>query len=95
LKKFKEYMASQRVNIFDERKSEIQDRITKMKALKEELRERASEMTDEEKQELRNEFFEKAKDMQLAWISPRHQMNVGISVDEIECRDGFSLVMKH
>ena len=88
-------MASQRVNIFDERKSEIQDRITEMKAFKAELRERASEMTDEEKQELRNEFFEKAKDMQLVWISPRHQMNVGISVDEIECRDGFSLVMKH
>ena len=92
--KFQEYMASKRVNISDERKSEIQDRITEMKAFKAELRERASGMTDDEKQELRNEFLEKAKDMQLAWISPRHQMNVGISVDEIECREGFSLVMK-
>ena len=92
--KFKEHMASKRINISDERKSEIQDRIAEMKVFKAELRERASGMTDEEKQELREEFLEKAKDMQLAWISPRHQMNVGVTADEIECREGFSLVMK-
>ena len=92
--KFKEYMVSKRINMSDERKSEIHDRIAEMKAFKAELRERASNMTDEEKQELREEFIEKAKDMQLAWISPRHQMNVGISADEIECREGFILVMK-
>ena len=92
--KFKEHMASKQVNMSDERKSEIHDRIAEMKAFKAELRERASEMSDEEKQELREEFIEKAKDMQLAWISPRHQMNVGINADEIECREGFSLVMK-
>jgi len=92
--KFKEHMASKRVNISDDRKSEIQDRIAEMKVFKAELRERASGMTDEEKQELREEFLENAKDMQLAWISPRHQMNVGVSADEIECREGFSLVMK-
>jgi hypothetical protein len=78
----------------DERKSEIHDRIAEMKVFKAELRERASEMTDEEKQELRQEFIEKAKDMRLAWISPHHQMNVGINADEIECREGFSLVLK-
>jgi hypothetical protein len=32
--------------------------------------------------------------MQLAWISPRHQMNAGVDAAEIECREGFSLVMK-
>ncbi|MEK0320457.1 MAG: ABC transporter substrate-binding protein, partial [Nitrosopumilus sp.] len=64
------------------------------KAFKADLRERASDMTDEEKQELRAEFIEKAKDIQLAWISPRHQMNAGIDATEIECREGFSLVLK-
>ncbi|PBO85415.1 MAG: ABC transporter substrate-binding protein [Thaumarchaeota archaeon] len=92
--KFKEHMTSKRINMSDERKSEIHDRIAEMKAFKAELRERASEMTDEEKQELREEFIEKAKDMRLAWISPHHQMNVGINADEIECREGFSLVLK-
>jgi len=92
--KFKEHMASKRINMSDEKKSEIHDRIAEMKAFKAELRERASDMTDEEKQQLREEFIEKAKDMQLAWISPRHQMNVGINADDIECREGFSLVMK-
>ena len=92
--KFKEHMASKRVNISEERRSEIHDRLSEMKAFKAELREQASGMTDEEKQELREEFLEKAKDMQLAWISPRHQMNAGIVADDIECREGFSLVMK-
>jgi len=92
--KFKEHMTSKRINMSDERKSEIHDRIAEMKVFKAELRERASEMTDEEKQELRQEFIEKAKDMRLAWISPHHQMNVGINADEIECREGFSLVLK-
>ena len=65
-----------------------------MKAFKIELRERSSELTNEEKQGLRAEFIEKAKDIHLAWVSPRHQMNVGIDATEIECREGFSLVLK-
>jgi hypothetical protein len=51
-------------------------------------------MTNEEKQKLREEFIEKAKDMQLAWISPRTQITAGIDASEVECREGFSLVMK-
>jgi hypothetical protein len=51
-------------------------------------------MTDEEKQQLREEFIEKAKDMQLAWITPRTQMTAGIDAAEVECREGYSLVMK-
>jgi len=92
--KFKDHMTSMKFTMSDERKSEIHDRIAEMKIFKAELRERASEMTDEEKQGLRAEFIEKAKDMRLAWISPRAQMHAGISTDEIECREGFSLVMK-
>ena len=43
---------------------------------------------------LREQFIEKAKEMQLAWISPRVQMNAGVDASEIECREGYSLVMK-
>ena len=92
--KFKEHMVSKGINMSEERRSEIQDRVAEMKAFKAELRENSSEMTDEEKQQLREEFIEKAKNMQLAWISPRHQMNAGVTTDNIECREGFSLVMK-
>jgi len=83
-----------KIEMSDERKSEIKDRVAEMKAFKMELRERSSELSDEEKQELRAEFIEKAKDIRLAWISPLHQMNAGIDAAEIECREGFSLVMK-
>jgi len=92
--KFKNYMATIKIKMSEERKFAIQDRVAEMKAFKIELRERSSELTDEEKQELRAEFIEKAKDIRLAWISPRHQMNAGIDSAEIECREGFSLVLK-
>jgi hypothetical protein len=92
--KFKDHMKTMKIQISDERKSSIQDRVAEMKAFKAELREKSSEMTDEEKQQLRSEFIEKAKDMQLAWINPRVQMTAGIDAAEVQCREGFSLVMK-
>ena len=92
--KFKNHMASMKFQMSDERKSAIHDRVAEMKAFKAELRDRASEITNEEKQALRAEFIEKAKDMQLAWISPRHQMHAGVDATEIECREGFSHVLK-
>jgi len=92
--KFKDHMKTMKIQISDERKSSIQDRVAEMKAFKVELREKSSEMTDEEKQQLRSEFIEKAKDMQLAWINPRVQMTAGIDAAEVQCREGFSLVMK-
>ncbi len=92
--KFKDHMERMKHQISDERKSDIHDRLAEMKAFKAELREKASEMTDEEKQKLREEFIEKAKDMQLAWISPRTQITAGIDAGDVECREGFNLVMK-
>jgi len=83
-----------KIEMSDERKSAIHDRVAEMKAFKIDLRERSSELSDKEKQGLRAEFIEKAKDIRLAWISPRHQMNAGIDAAEIECREGFSLLMK-
>ena len=78
----------------DERKSEIHDRLMEMKAFKKELRDRDSDLSDEEKQQLRADFIEKAKDMQLAWINPRTQIAAGVEPVDVECREGFSLVMK-
>jgi len=92
--KFKNHMALMKIKMSDEHKSAILDRVAEMKAFKIDLRERSSELSDEEKQVLREEFIEKAKDIQLAWISPRHQMNAGIDATEIECREGFSLLLK-
>jgi len=92
--KFKNHMAKMRVEMSLEHRSAIQDRVAEMKAFKIDLRERSADLTDEEKQELREEFVEKAKDIRLAWVSPRHQMNAGIDAAEIECREGFSLVLK-
>ena len=92
--KFKDHMKKIRHNLTDEQKSDIHARIAEMKAFKADLRERASDLTDEEKQELRAEFIEKAKDMRHAWISPRTQMTAGLDAADVECREGFSLVMK-
>ena len=92
--KFKNHMKHMKHNLTAEQKSDIRDRLAEMKAYKAELREKSSDMTDEEKQELREEFIEKAKDLQLAWITPRTQIAAGIDAGEVECREGFSLVMK-
>ena len=92
--KFMDHMKDLKHKISDERKSAIHDRLAEMKAFKAELREKASEMTDEQKQQLREKFIEKAKDMRLAWISPHTQMTAGVDAAEVECREGHSLVMK-
>jgi len=92
--KYKDHMKHMKFKMSDERKSDVHERLAEMKAYKAELRANSSELSDEEKQQLREEFIEKAKDMQLAWISPRTQMTAGIDSAEVECREGFSLVMK-
>ena len=92
--KYKDHMLEMKFEMSEERKSDVHDRVAEMKAYKAELREQSSQITDEEKQQLREEFIEKAKDMQLAWISPHTQMTAGIDSAEVECREGFSLVMK-
>lgn len=92
--KFKDHMSKMKFHMTDERKAEIHDRLSEMRAFKAELRDKSSDLTVEQKQELREEFIEKAKDLQLAWITPRTQMAAGVDATEVECREGFSLVMK-
>ena len=92
--KFQQHISENKVKMSDEHKSAIHERVAEMKAFKEELRNNSSELTNEEKQQLREEFIEKAKNIQLAWISPRAQINAGVDITDIECREGFNLVMK-
>ena len=92
--KFEKHMKTIKHKISDERKSAIHERLAEMKAFKAELREKSPDLTDEEKQQLREEFIERAKDMQLAWITPRTQMTAGVDAAEVQCREGFSLAMK-
>lgn len=93
-KKYKEYMSSKLDKMSDEHKTAIHERIAEMKAFKEEIRTMSSELTKEEKQDLREEFIEKAKDLHLAWISPRVQVVAGLEAGEIQCREGYTLVLK-
>ena len=92
--KYKDHMLKMKYKMSDEHKSDVHERLAEMKAYKAELRDKSSELSDEQKQQLREEFIEKAKSMQLAWISPRTQMTAGIDSAEVECREGYSLVMK-
>lgn len=96
--KFKEHKSDLKFRfseLTDSRKSDIKERYQEMKEFKAELQLKSDSLTDEEKQELRAEFIEQAKDMQLAWITPRDQMSAGIEPDQIECREGYALVMKN
>ena len=63
--KFKDHMSSIKVKMSDEHKSAIHDRLAEMKVFKAELREKSSEMTDEEKQEFRLQFIGMAKSGKL------------------------------
>ena len=87
-------MSSMKHSMTDEQRLAIHERLAEMKAFKTELRANTSELTDEEKQELREEFIEKTKELRLAWLSPRIQMNAGVDAQDIECREGLTLVMK-
>jgi len=76
-------------------RSDLLKRHQEMRDYKLELRERHDAMTDEQRDKFRMDFYSKAKDMRHAWLSPHQQMMAGISIDEIECREGLNLVMMH
>lgn len=90
--KVKSHMILRASTLTDEQKNEI-------RAVHEELREfkhslRDNSMSDSEKQELRDQFMEKAKEFSMTWLSPRHQVAAGIDANMVECRENFTLVMK-
>jgi len=77
----------------DQERDDLLKRHSEMRDYKAELRERHDAMTDEQRDQFRMDFYTKAKDVRHAWLSPRQQMTAGISIDEIECREGLNLVM--
>jgi len=79
----------------DQERDDLLKRHSEMRDYKAELRERHDAMTDEQRDQFRMDFYSKAKDMRHAWLSPHKQMMAGISIDEIECREGLNLVMMH
>jgi len=65
-----------------------------MKDYKIDLRLKYKDMSEDERVQFQAEFRDKVSDKRFAWISPQKQMLAGVSVDEIECREGLNLVLK-
>jgi len=77
----------------DLHKDLIIKRHAEMKEFKSELRLKYNEMTEDERVQFQAEFRDKVSDKRFSWISPHKQMQAGISVDQIECREGLNLVL--
>jgi len=76
----------------DEQKEEVKIMHSELRVLKQSLRDKS--VSDSDKQEIRNQFMEKAKEFSITWLSPRHQVAAGIDAQMVECREGLALVMK-
>jgi len=76
----------------DEQKVDIRAMHSELRDFKHSLRDKS--ISDLDKQEIRDQFMEKAKEFTMTWISPRHQVSAGIDAQQVECRGGFELVMK-
>jgi len=77
----------------DEQKADIKAKHAELREYKNSLKNQ-SDLSEEQRKELRAEFVEKAKSINVSWISPRHQVAAGIDAENVECREGFELVMK-
>jgi len=76
----------------DEQKVDIRVMHSELRDYKQSLRDKS--INDSDKQELRDQFMEKAKEFAITWLSPRHQVAAGIDAQLVECREDFELVMK-
>jgi len=76
----------------EEQKSEIKAMHLELRDFKHSLRDKS--VSDSEKELIRDQFMEKAKEFSMTWLSPRYQLAAGIDSDMVECREGFELVMK-
>ena len=79
-------------NLTDEQKVDIRAMHSELRDFKQSLRD--GSINDLDKQEIRDQFMEKAKEFAMTWISPRHQVAAGIDAQLVECRENFQLVMK-
>jgi len=76
----------------DVQKVDIRAMHSELRDFKHSLRDKS--INDLDKQEIRDQFMEKAKEFAMTWISPRHQVAAGIDAQQVECRENFQLVMK-
>jgi len=76
----------------DEQKVDIRAMHSELRDFKHSLRDKS--ISDLDKQEIRDQFMEKAKEFAMNWLSPRHQVAAGIDAQLVVCREGFELVMK-
>jgi len=76
----------------DEQKDEIKAMHLELRDFKHSLRDKS--VSESEKETIREQFMEKAKEFSMTWLSPRHQIAAGIDSDMVECREGFELILK-
>jgi len=86
------YQALRASKLTAEQKDDIKALHSELRDLKHSLRDKS--VSDSEKEQIRDQFMEKAKAFSMSWLSPRHQVAAGIDSEMIECREGFALVMK-
>ena len=86
--------AMTRDSMSDLQKDQILKRHAEMKDYKADLRLKYKDMSEDERVQFQAEFRDKVSDKRFAWISPHKQMKAGVSVDELECREGLNLVLK-
>ncbi len=86
--------AMTRDSMSDLQKDQILKRHAEMKDYKADLRLKYKDMSEDERVQFQAEFRVKVSDKRFAWISPHKQMKAGVSVDELECREGLNLVLK-
>ncbi|MDH3611188.1 MAG: hypothetical protein OEM79_05435 [Nitrosopumilus sp.] len=88
----KSHMTIKASTLTDKQKDEIKVVHEELRDFKHSLRDNS--MSDSEKQEIRDQFMEKAKEFSMTWLSPRHQVAAGIDSNMVECRENFVLVLK-
>ena len=88
----KHYTVLRASTLTDEQKSDIREMHSDLRDMKHSLRDKT--IDDVAKQDIRDQFMEKAKEFSMTWLSPRHQIAAGIDAQMVECQGGLTLVMK-
>jgi hypothetical protein len=88
----KSHLVLRASTLTDEQKNEVRAMHSELRDLKHSLRDKS--VDDDTRQDIRDQFMEKAKEFSMTWLSPRHQVAAGIDAQMVECREGFALVMK-
>jgi aspartate/tyrosine/aromatic aminotransferase len=88
----KSHLVLKASTLTNEQKNDVRAMHSELRDMKHSLRDKS--VDDDTKQDIRDQFMEKAKEFSMTWLSPRHQVAAGIDAQMVECREGFALVMK-